>query len=101
MIFYRDALANKRDGVAEGFLREKARNNPEKPKAALQLVAHFAPDAKTEAVQSMLQGILDACQRLPMADLMSGGLVLRKQHPTLTTKCNGRPNSLKARCKLV
>jgi len=79
-LLYRNALMNKRESVAEDLLKEKARNNPAKPEAALQLAAHFARGGKNEAVQSTLQAILDTRPLPPKAHLMVGDFHVRMRN---------------------
>lgn len=79
-LLYRNAMANKRESVAEEILKEKVHNNSTKPEAALQLAAHYARGGKTEAAQNTLQGILTAQPPLPKAYLMVGDFHVRMRN---------------------
>lgn len=79
-LLYRNAITNKQESEAEAILKEKAQNNPAMPEAAMQLAAHYAQGGKKEAVQSTLQGILDARPPLPKAHLMVGDFHVRMRN---------------------
>lgn len=79
-LLYRNALTHKRETVAEELLKEKVRNNPEMPEAALQLAAHYIRGGKNEAALSTLQAVLNARPPLPKAHLMVGDFHVRMQN---------------------
>lgn len=80
-LLYRNAVANKRESVAEDLLKERARNSPGNPEAALQLAAHFSRAGKSEAMQTTLQGLLDVRPPLPKVHLMVGDFHARMRNP--------------------
>lgn len=76
---YRNAMIQKREVVGEELLKEKVRNNPSTPGAALQLAEHYIRFKKPGDAQTVLQTILDAKPPVANAHVMVGDFHVRTE----------------------